>query len=263
MLAILTSHPIQYQAPLWRALAAAQLPVQVWFLTNHGFVESRDVGFGRSFTWDLDLMSGFPSKFLDVGTDWDMARFRGVRLRESLVERLRQEHIRVLWIEGWRFQAHWQAVRAARMAGVKVWLRGESNDLKAEGRLKSLVKRPILGRMFRQVDKFLCIGSANKRLYKSYGVLHDKLESAPYCVDNDRFRAEVCDMSGEQFGSNGEWRRTHFASYSAGSLFQRSGPWNWSAPYVKSLRWSLEDAARICCLSAVGRLVQSYEVLAR
>ena len=35
MLAIVTSHPIQNQAPLWRALAAAGVKFEVWFLTPH------------------------------------------------------------------------------------------------------------------------------------------------------------------------------------------------------------------------------------
>jgi len=42
-------------------------------------------------------------------------------------------------------------------------------------------------RLFAQVDRFLCIGTANRRFYQRYGVPADRLASAPYCVDNDRF----------------------------------------------------------------------------
>lgn len=189
MLAIVTSHPIQYQAPLWRALTAAGVPLRVWFLTNHGVEKLHDAGFGQSFAWDVDLLSGYSSEFLDIEPGWDLNRFRGVRLRERLAMRLRQDQVRALWIEGWRLQANWQALRAARSAGVQVWLRGESNDLKPDHPLKSLVKRPLLRRFFDRVDQFLCIGSANRRLYESYGVAESKLHRAPYFVDNDWFQS--------------------------------------------------------------------------
>lgn len=206
MLAILTSHPIQYQVPLWRALAATDLPFRVWYLTDHGVNASHDREFGQSFAWDLDMLSGYPSVFLDVEPGWTLARFRGVRLREPLVARLRRENVRVLWIEGWRFQANWQALWAARAAGVEIWLRGDSNDLKQDSGVKGLIKRPVLRRFLNRVDKFLCVGSANRRLYKSYGVPGDKLHAAPHFVDNDWFRAKAESLAGQQEALREAWR---------------------------------------------------------
>jgi glycosyltransferase involved in cell wall biosynthesis len=206
MLAILTSHPIQYQVPLWRALAVAKVPVQVWFLTRHGLTDSYDAGFGRRFAWDLDMLGGYPHAFLDVQSKLNLQRFRGVRLRESLADRLAGEHVRALWIEGWRFQAHWQAIRSAHSTGTRVWLRGESNDLKVVSSVKSFVKRPVMGRFFRGVDYFLCIGSANRRLYESYGVAASRLHHAPYCVDNDRFRREAAKLKASRRSIRERWR---------------------------------------------------------
>jgi glycosyltransferase involved in cell wall biosynthesis len=206
VLAVLTSHPIQYQVPLWRGLAEAGLPLEVWFLTNHGLRDSHDPGFGRSFAWDLDMLGGYPSRFLDVEPNWNLNRFQGIKLRESLAERLRAERVRALWIEGWRFQANWQALRAARRVGTRVWLRGESNDLRHVGRMKSMVKRPLLSQFFRRVDEFLCIGSANRRLYESYGVPRAKFKSAPYCVDNDRFHGEAQQLEQARPAIRERWR---------------------------------------------------------
>jgi glycosyltransferase involved in cell wall biosynthesis len=123
-----------------------------------------------------------------------------------LAERLKREQVRALWVEGWRFQANWQAVRAARAAGAQVWLRGESNDMKRDGQIKSLVKRPLLRRFFDRVDAFLCIGSANRRLYASYGVPEVKLHLAPYCVDNDRFAERADALSSQRDAIRQEWR---------------------------------------------------------
>lgn len=206
MLAILTSHPIQYQSPLWRSLAASGLPLQVWYLSNHGLQPSLDREFGQAVRWDIDLLSGFNSKFLQVAQPASLRGFRGLRLRESLAERLRQEGVKALWIEGWRFQANWQALHAARKAGVQVWLRGDSNDLRRDGWLKQHVKRTILQRYMNRIDHFLCVGTANRRLYESYGVTPEKLHSAPHYVDNNRFRSAADELAGERAKFRREWK---------------------------------------------------------
>ena len=67
MLAILTTHPIQYQVPLWQALARdGRVPFEVWYLTDHGTRRSRDREFGQTFAWDIDTLSGYTHRFLDV-----------------------------------------------------------------------------------------------------------------------------------------------------------------------------------------------------
>ena len=67
MLAILSTHPIQYQVPLWQALARdGRVPFEVWYLTDHGSRQTRDPEFGKSFSWDLDTLSGYPYRFLEL-----------------------------------------------------------------------------------------------------------------------------------------------------------------------------------------------------
>jgi glycosyltransferase involved in cell wall biosynthesis len=207
MLAILTSHPIQYQVPIWRALAASGVvPFEVWYLTDHGVKPSRDVEFGKQFAWDLDLLSGYRHQFLKVDDDWDLKRFRGIRLRENLTERLHSRRVRALWIEGWRFSAFWKAVGAAKRNGVNVWMRGDSNDLKRERLWKRLPKRTILGRHLKRVDRFLCVGSANRRLYESYRIGRSKLISTPHCVDNDRFAEQAAESRRGRNDLRAKWR---------------------------------------------------------
>ena len=55
----------------------------------------------------------------------------------------------------------------SKKIGAEVWLRGESNDLAPTPFWKRAIKRVILGELFRRVDRFLFIGTANRRLYKS------------------------------------------------------------------------------------------------
>ena len=60
-LGILTSHPIQYQAPWFRALAGS-LDLEVFFAHRQAAQEQAD--FGTAFEWDVDLLSGYPHRFL-------------------------------------------------------------------------------------------------------------------------------------------------------------------------------------------------------
>ena len=67
MLVVITTHPIQYQVPLWQALARdGRVPFEVWYLTHHAVGESMDRDFGKSFAWDIDLLAGYPHRRLPV-----------------------------------------------------------------------------------------------------------------------------------------------------------------------------------------------------
>jgi len=189
VLAILTTHPIQYQVPIWQALAKdGRVPFEVWYLTDFGTQPSLDRQFGRTFSWDIDTLAGYPHRFIPTAEGANPASFWKCRLRERLRDRLRQSGAKALWIQGWQVAAYWQAVWEAKAAGVELWLRAESNDLAPNvPPWKRLLKQFALGRMLGRVDRFLCIGAANKRLYQRFGVPDSRFYSAPYAVDNERF----------------------------------------------------------------------------
>ncbi len=192
MLVILSTHPIQYQVPLWQALAAdGRVPFEVWYMSDHGTKVSHDVEFGTKFAWDIDMLAGYPHRFLEGAGQVHPAQFWDCRIRENLAAKLREAGAKALWIQGWQVAGYWQAAFAARRAGAELWLRGESNDLAPTQGWKKLMKRRVLGRLLSRVDRFLYIGTGNRRLYESYGARPEQLLPAPYCVDNDRFRAQA------------------------------------------------------------------------
>lgn len=98
-LVIVTTHPIQYQVPLWQALAShGGVEFEVWFLTHHGVVPGRDLEFDKIFSWDLDLLSGYRNRKLRVPPTATPNSFFGCRLAEPLVPLLRQVGARAVWI---------------------------------------------------------------------------------------------------------------------------------------------------------------------
>ena len=183
MIAILATHPIQNQTPVWRMLATrARAPVKVFYLSRQGLACRRDPGFGRAFAWDVDLLDGYEHEFARAREARRQESFFWLSLAENLPRRMRVEGARVVWLQGWQTLAYWQAVALARVAGLPVWMRGETNVLSAG---RGGVRRLALAALFSRVDRFLCIGSANRDYYLSRGVAAERLAPAPYCVDND------------------------------------------------------------------------------
>ena len=188
MLAILTTHPIQYQVPLWQALAReGSVPFEVWYLTDHGTRPSYDPQFKKRFAWDLDMLSGYPHRFLNMSSGSDVTRFHKLRLAEPL---FRGQKVAALWAQGWQVAAYWQAVWQAHAADIPVWMRGDSNDLARVPVLKRMGKRLLLGQLFRRVNHFLYVGEANRRFYEAFGVHPEQLHSSPHCIDNERFATQ-------------------------------------------------------------------------
>ena len=70
MLVVITTPPIQYQVPLWKALALdLGLPFEVWFLCDHAVRATHDPEFGRKFAWDIGQgsLEGYAHRFLHIG----------------------------------------------------------------------------------------------------------------------------------------------------------------------------------------------------
>src|SRR5438105_2509451 len=110
MLAILTTHPIQYQIPLWRALAEdGAVPFEVWYLTDHGTRPSYDHQFGKTFAWDIDTLSGYPFRILQANRSLGASSFHKMRLAESFGKLSNNRGVTALWVQGWQVAAYWQA----------------------------------------------------------------------------------------------------------------------------------------------------------
>ena len=70
-LGIVVTHPIQYQVPLYRYLAArTSVEPVVLFLSEHGLTESFDREFGRSLKFDIQFTGGY---------EYEMVRNRSIK----------------------------------------------------------------------------------------------------------------------------------------------------------------------------------------
>ena len=227
MLAILTTHPIQYQTPIWRGLAArGDVPFKVFYMSDQGLKARFDPGFGRNVAWDLDLLEGYPHQFLDVRTGARQDSFRWLQLKPGFGKMLRAQGVTVLWVQGWQVMAYWQAIREARRAGIKVWLRGESNLRSNAGGLKQSLKWLLLKRLLDRVDRFLTIGKANREFYLRLGYRPEQMTDAPYCVENRRFAEQAAALRPTRAQIRADWNipEDAFCFLSVGKFIDKKRP---------------------------------------
>jgi len=176
----LVSHPIQYQAPLLRRIAAEPgIELSVLFETLVTAGSYADAGFGREVEWDVPLTEGY--------IHHAVANLDDVERHLNSAD--------VLWTHGWNTRLKRGALAAARTRGIPTLMRGENtNAAMPDGTgLRGLLKRHYLKTVFRLCSGFLCIGSENRAYYETHGVAADRLFMMPYAVDNDFFRARADD----------------------------------------------------------------------
>jgi len=176
-LAVLASHPISYQAPLWRLLSAdPEIELAVFFEKDTGVKPHYDREFGAVIQWDVPLLEGYSFGF--------------IKNYLSFLGELRARRFDAILLHAWNSPLTWLAAGWATIIGTKVLLRAESPWSHERGKpaWKRAAKKVLLGGiLFRLVSAFCYIGEQNKLFYLAYGVPSHKLFFAPYAVENDRF----------------------------------------------------------------------------
>jgi len=184
-LGILSSHPIQYQAPWFRELAK-YVDLKVFFAFQPS-KESQGQGFGRAFTWDVDLLHGYAHEFLSNVADAPGAEsFRGCDTPE-IVRRIEEERFDAFIVCGWHLKCFWQAILACRRRGIPLLVRGDSQLLTPRSWWKKAVKEVVHRVILRQFSALLAVGERNREYLMHYGVPEAKIFKAPHFIDNEWF----------------------------------------------------------------------------
>lgn len=189
-LGVLATHPIQNHAPVFRALARL-CDLKVLFAHRQTPEGQAEAGFGVAFDWDVDLLSGYDSAFLDNRSRHPATnRFFGCDTPDidEAVERGRFDGFLVT---GWGIKSYWQAVRACRRHGVPVLIRGDSQLAERRNLPLRLAKELLYPRLLRSFDGFCYVGRRNHDYLRHYGLPEERLFFSPHCVDNDSFAAKA------------------------------------------------------------------------
>ena len=193
-LAYLVTHPIQYQAPLLRRIAAEPaIDLTVFFGTDFSARPFVAADFGQTIQWDVPLLEGYKHVVLPaIGPREEKDLGFWKPLNHGLAARLSEGGFDALWIHGYARWLHWSAMASARRRGIKVLLRDEATPISApRGPAKRAAKRLFFAGLNRMVDAFLAIGTLNRRYYVEHGVAAERVFPVPYAVDNARFKADA------------------------------------------------------------------------
>src|ERR1700688_443316 len=109
-LAYLVTHPIQYQAPLLRRIAAEpDIHLKVFFASDVSLRSFVDPGFKRPIQWDVPLLEGYEYEFLPAFKQQDRVSF-WQPLSRGLGQRLKVGRFDALWVHGYMRWHHWTAM---------------------------------------------------------------------------------------------------------------------------------------------------------
>jgi glycosyltransferase involved in cell wall biosynthesis len=186
-LGIFVTHPIQYFAPLWRALAGVPaLSLRVHFFSDQSVRGGLDRDFNVPVAWDTPLLAGYDHRFLS--RDADLSRTWSVSLPDAAGV-LRDGRFDWVMIHGYTLRFEVQVARAARALGIPVLLRGELSDARATptGWYRGVLKDLYLKWFYRHVERFCYIGENARRHLLRLGVGEDRMFFSPYSVDSDTF----------------------------------------------------------------------------
>lgn len=187
-IAVIVSHPVQYYAPIFRTLAE-RCDLHVFYGQQLTPGQQGAAGFGAAFEWDVDLLSGYRSSFLEnVARRPGPSHFFGCDTPE-IGQRLRDGGYDALLTLGWYLKCHLQAIFAAKMAGVPVLVRGDSHLDTPRSAVKRAVKSLAAPGLLRLFDAALYVGEKSRAFYRHYGYPERRLFFSPHCVDTARFAA--------------------------------------------------------------------------
>ena len=190
-LAIVTTHPIQYNAPWFRLLALDRriepMVFYTWSQSANG--EKYDPDFGRSIQWDIPLLEGYHHRFVPntakrPGSD----HFNGI-VNPGLIKEIEQWGPDAILVFGWSFHSHLQCLRHFH-GKIPVLFRGDSTLLDESAGLRTKARRIFLKWVYRHVDYALYTGTNNRDYFTIHGLKDEQLVFAPHAIDNNRFGGE-------------------------------------------------------------------------
>jgi glycosyltransferase involved in cell wall biosynthesis len=188
-LAYLVSHPIQYQAPLLRRIAAEpDIDLTVFFCSDISTRAFRNEGFGRVLQWDVPLLDGYTHRFLPVwGSRQPVTVWRPIT--HGIGRALTHGRFEALWVHSYARLSNIAAMIAARRRAIPVLLREEMSQFSTQrSGLKRALKSIGMAGLDRLVAAYLTIGSVNRDYYRAHGIAESRIFLMPYAVDNERFR---------------------------------------------------------------------------
>jgi glycosyltransferase involved in cell wall biosynthesis len=197
-LAVVASHPVQYQAPLFQLLARnPALDLTVYYGNDSSLAGEVDPGFGVPVRWDRPLLAGYRSEFLSYSAE-RVGKLKKFTRPAHIIKELKKDRYDAVLINDYSSSESLFAYIGAWLSRTPVLLKTESELFKPRRWQVKLFKKLILSWLIKGTAAFLTIGKANRAFYTSFGVKPEKMFDTPYSVDNDFFTGLAASLDAER-----------------------------------------------------------------
>jgi glycosyltransferase involved in cell wall biosynthesis len=200
-LAIVTTHPVQYNVPWITRLAQRDITIKVFYTyeqSSSGNVY--DSGFGKDIKWDIPLLDGYDYEFVpNTAKKPGLERFMGI-VNPSLIRKIEDWDPDQVLVIGWNYHSHLKVMRHFNRR-VPIYFRGDSVLLHEKTGWRKLARRLFLTWVYRHIDYVFYVGANNKSYFLRHGVRREQLVFSPQAIDLDRFSQpdEVYKKQAEQW----------------------------------------------------------------
>ncbi|WP_375558795.1 glycosyltransferase [Bernardetia sp. OM2101] len=187
-LALITTHPIQYNGPVFKLLSERKnIEICVFYTWGKDALKDKfDEGFGRKIEWDIPLLEGYNYQFLEnVAQDKGSHHFKGID-NPTIIEEIKKYNPNAILVFGWSYKSHLKVIRYFKNK-ISIWFRGDSHLLDEISFPKKIARKIFLTWIYSHIDKAFFVGTNNKHYYKYAGVSDKKLTFVPHAIDNSRF----------------------------------------------------------------------------
>jgi glycosyltransferase involved in cell wall biosynthesis len=197
-LAVLTTHPIQYQAPFHAHLAGEpELALKVFFCHDYGVRPQKSLWGHEDFAWKAPLLEGYEYEFLP-NWSWRPGTNRLIgSINPAVMRRIAREDFDAWLVYGWDGPTKLMTISAATLLRRPLLFRVDTNLLTPASPARHLLRRVIRPRLLSCFDAFLAVGRANAAFYRHYGTPDDRIFHVPFSVDNEYWRAEAEKQAGK------------------------------------------------------------------
>jgi glycosyltransferase involved in cell wall biosynthesis len=188
-IAYFVSHPIQYQAPLLRRIAALPgISLKVFFFSDISVRSYVDQGFGVTVKWDVPLLDGYESEFLPTIRNRGRLAFADP-ICKGVYEKLKDGNFDAVWLHGYHTLNHLQVLLAAKRLNLPLLMRAEPTLIDRPRTTSKMLAKSYAFRLLRHaITAVMPISELNKEYWNTYLGPATPQFPMPYAVDNQFFR---------------------------------------------------------------------------
>src|SRR2546423_266580 len=187
---LLNTHPIQYYAPWYRALAR-KVDLEVYYCHRQTAAGQSQAGFAVEFEWDVPLLEGYRHHFLDnQSPSPDASTFAGCDTPE-IKDIISQSRFDAFIVHGWYVKSFWQAMLACWQNGTPLLVRGDSQLFTPRSLPRRWLKYFLYRSFIPHFVGYLVVGEMARQYYLTYGADPERMFFVPHSVDNDFFARQA------------------------------------------------------------------------